>query len=125
MGFNIVEHESHALFKFDLYAKRRSKLTSINSAPQITTSEQNRIQKNSNIDNVTASNLESYLKAILSPNITQSDGKIKAIAEKIHDETFNFYSTIKILSHSSNLGSPTLQTAYTRLLFGKRKRERT
>ena len=126
LGLNIVEDESHALFQCDLYAKQRSKLiTSINSAPQIPESEQNQSQTNLNIDQVTASNLESYLKAILSPNITQSDGKIKAIAEKIHDETFNFYSTIKILSHSSNLGSPTLQTAYTRLLFGKRKRERT
>ena len=90
MGLNAVEDESHTLFQCDLYAKQRSKLiTSINSATQITKSEQNQSPTNLNIDQVTASNLESYLMAILSPNVAQSNSQIKEIAEKIHNETLN------------------------------------
>ena len=87
MGVNIVEDESHALFQCDLYARQRSKLIkSINSATQITRSEQDQSPTNLNIDQVTASNLESYLMAILSPNVTQSNSKIRETAQKIHNE---------------------------------------
>ena len=85
-----VEDESHALFQCDLYAKQRSQLiTNTNSAPQIAKSEQNQSQTILNIDQVTASNLESYLMAILSPNVTQSDSQIREIAQKIHNETLD------------------------------------
>ena len=105
------EDESHVLFQCDLNAKQRYKLTkSINSAPQITKSEQNQSQTNLNVDHVTAWNLNptSWQFQILSPNVTQSDGQIKEIAEKIHNETLNS------LQHDENtLTEPKFRQSFT------------
>ena len=54
-----------------------------------------------------------------------TESELKKLHKKFTMKYSIPHNTMKILSHSSNLGNPTLQTAYARLFCGARKRERT